>query len=348
LQLAQSHGPEAERDLACQKTNRRKKRSTAESSRRKVWTSMAGVFISYRRTDAGGWAGRLRDHLALRFGSNVIWQDVEDLNVGKDYLSQILKQIKSSDAVLIVIGPHWLKDGRKRLGNPEDVLRIEIQHALKNKRAAVIPTLVGGAAMPARKELPPAIAGLVDRHGVALSDVDWARSMQFLFERLQDIVRGSEPTEPLDDLHSTLFSMQEQYFGLIAQPQRALEVASKALNLLDRQMPSHPHDHYLQMFRGYFLKNQAMSFRDLGDIEAFENSLQEADRAFQTIRSEAELYLSNAYNGIGSVTMLKSASHRSLRQALQWIDKALELVPDHQFARHDREEALRFLKTAKG
>lgn len=45
---------------------------------------MAGVFISYRRTDGGGWAGRLNDHLALRFGANLIWQDVENLEAGKD------------------------------------------------------------------------------------------------------------------------------------------------------------------------------------------------------------------------------------------------------------------------
>ncbi len=54
---------------------------------------MAGVFISYRRTDGGGWAGRLNDHLSLRFGNNVVWQDVEDLEVGKDYLPEILKSI---------------------------------------------------------------------------------------------------------------------------------------------------------------------------------------------------------------------------------------------------------------
>ena len=91
---------------------------------------MSGLFISYRRSDGGGWAGCLNDHLSLRFGSNVVWQDVDDLEVGTDYLPQILKQIASSTAVLIVIGPHWLKDGQKRLQNPKDVLRIEIRHAL--------------------------------------------------------------------------------------------------------------------------------------------------------------------------------------------------------------------------
>ena len=69
---------------------------------------MPGVFLSYRRNDSGGWAGRLRDHLVLRYGEDRVWQDVDDLTIGSDYLPQILKNIAAADAVLIVIGPHWL------------------------------------------------------------------------------------------------------------------------------------------------------------------------------------------------------------------------------------------------
>jgi len=124
---------------------------------------------------------------------------------------------------------------------------------------------------------------------------------------------------------------------MVPHPSQALRVAREALRLLDGQMPSYPHDHYLQIFRGYFLKNQAMSLRDLGDQEGFESSRQKADRAFQTIRAEAELYLANAYTGLGSVTLLKGQG----KDALRWIDKALELVPNHPYALHDRQEVLR-------
>jgi hypothetical protein len=303
---------------------------------------MAGVFISYRRTDGGGWAGRLNDHLALRFGPNLVWQDVDNLEAGKEYLSQILDQIKSSDAVLVIIGPHWLEDGRKRLRDPKDVLRMEITHALK-KKDGVIPTLVGGAAMPTAKQLPLAVAGLIKRHGIALSDTDWARGMQLLFEKLQDVVRAVGTTEPLPNLHSNLERLQSRYFRLmISNPARALRVAQDALRLLDEQMPSYPHDHSLQMFRGYFLKNRAMSLRDLGDQKGFATTLGDAESAFQTIRGEAELCLANAYNGVGSVTMLKGL----FMDANRWNDKALELAPNHTYALRDREEALRYLKSA--
>ena len=304
---------------------------------------MAGVFISYRRTDGGGWAGRLNDHLALRFGSGVTWQDVDDLELGRDYLPQIMKTIQTSDAVLIVIGPHWIEDGRKRFKNPKDVLRMEIATALKSK-SAVIPTLVGGASMPDRKQLPVNIRKLRDREGITLNDADWTRSMQLLFERLQTIVRSTGKTQPLQDLHATLIQMQSRYLALmISEPAKAAGVARKALDLLDQQMPSYPNDHDLQMFRGYFLKNQAMSLRDLGNTRGFQSSLKEADRTFQTIRDEAEVYLANAYNGLGSVTMLDGKA----KDAVRWIDKSLKLVPDNPFAQHDRQQALRMAGAVK-
>ena len=81
--------------------------------------------------------GRLCHHLALRYGEDGVWQDVDNLTVGGDYLPQILQNIAAADAVLIVIGPHWLDElpqrGKTRLANPKDVLRTEIVHALKKK-----------------------------------------------------------------------------------------------------------------------------------------------------------------------------------------------------------------------
>ena len=117
---------------------------------------MAGVFLSYRRNDSGGWAGRLRDHLALRYGEDRVWQDVDDLTAGSEYLPQILKNIAAADAILIVIGPHWLdapEGGKTRLANPKDVLRTEIVHALKRK-SGVIPRSSVARECPTPKTCP--------------------------------------------------------------------------------------------------------------------------------------------------------------------------------------------------
>lgn len=309
---------------------------------------MPGVFLSYRRSDAGGWAGRLKDHLVLRFGPDRVWQDVDDLALGADYLPQILENITSADAVLIVIGPHWLDEGpaggKARLRNPKDVLRLEIRHALK-KPSGVIPTLVGGAQMPNSGDLPRSLAPLVNRNGIALVDADWSRSMQLLFERLQDLARAARTTEAvaipaLPDILHKLDDLQTRYFERLAtnDSPAAAVIAREALRLLDDQMPNYAHDQTLQLFRGFFLKNLAMALRDSGDTPGFEANLELAAHIFETIRREAELHLANVYTGAAAIPMLRGQGP----PALDLINRALTLAPSHPYALHDRKEIRRF------
>lgn len=116
---------------------------------------MAGVFISYRRADSAGWAGRLFDHLSNRYGNDLVFQDFDDIPPGQDFIEVIQAGIKDSEVMLVVIGPLWLVNakGERRLDNPDDVLRIEITMGLTSP-LTVIPTLVGSAFMPSPDDLP--------------------------------------------------------------------------------------------------------------------------------------------------------------------------------------------------
>jgi hypothetical protein len=46
----------------------------------------AKVFISYRRDDSAGHAGRVHDWLAHEFGANLLFMDVDSIPLGSDFI----------------------------------------------------------------------------------------------------------------------------------------------------------------------------------------------------------------------------------------------------------------------
>jgi hypothetical protein len=85
---------------------------------------MSGVFISYRRNDSGGYAGRIFDRLRADFGADVIFRDVDTIPGGARFRDEIEKHLETCNIVLVIIGPSWLNDrdetGHRRLDDPED------------------------------------------------------------------------------------------------------------------------------------------------------------------------------------------------------------------------------------
>jgi hypothetical protein len=67
------------------------------------------VFLSYRRDDAGGYAGRLTDALLQHLGPKIVFQDVTAISPGQDYAAAIDRE--SDAAALVVIGPGGYRPG---------------------------------------------------------------------------------------------------------------------------------------------------------------------------------------------------------------------------------------------
>src|SRR5450631_2121980 len=105
----------------------------------------SGIFISYRREDSDYPAGWLFERLAERFGRERIFKDVDSLRPGDVFAEVITDAIGSCSALVAVIGERWLtitdEYGRRRLDNPEDLVRLEIEAAL-TRGVRVIPVLV--------------------------------------------------------------------------------------------------------------------------------------------------------------------------------------------------------------
>ena len=130
------------------------------------------IFISYRREETAYAVGWLFDRLAEHFGPGQVFKDVDSIQLGDDFVEVITAAVGSCDVLLAVIGNQWLTitgtDGRRRLDNPEDFVRLEIQAAL-TRNVRVIPILVDGARMPRADELAPSLAKLVRRQALELS-----------------------------------------------------------------------------------------------------------------------------------------------------------------------------------
>ena len=132
----------------------------------------APIFLSYRQADARAWAVALRDELAQAFGSAAVFFDADSLQAGR-WSDQIAAALHGCKVLLVVIGSGWLAatdaEGRRRLDDPDDVHRREIEHALRNDGVAVIPVLVDGAAMPPAASLPASLQGLAAQQALTWS-----------------------------------------------------------------------------------------------------------------------------------------------------------------------------------
>jgi hypothetical protein len=152
---------------------------------------MSRIFISYRRGDSRGSAGRLYDDLEERFGKDVVFRDLDAIEPGAEYSEVIDSAIARCDALIAVIGNQWLEirdsEGRRRLDNPDDLVRLEIASALARDKL-VLPVLVEDAVMPSATDLPPDLAPLAGRNALSMSDDRWEFDLDRLGDRLERVV----------------------------------------------------------------------------------------------------------------------------------------------------------------
>jgi CHASE2 domain-containing sensor protein len=169
--------------------------------------SPAPFFISYRR-EHDEWAARdIRKELAKRFGDDRVFLDKRSIGTGEEWPERLMSATRWCSVLLVIIGPRWLEevDGHRRIDDPGDWVRLEIQAVLRRPDAIVIPVLLGGARCPGMSELPEAIAGLAERQAFALSGEDLDSEISALvteIEHSQVRISASTKTEPYADASS--------------------------------------------------------------------------------------------------------------------------------------------------
>lgn len=158
----------------------------------KAASSSRNIFVSYRRSDSADIAGRIYDRLVGRFGKALIFKDVDSIPLGVDFKEHLDLKVGECSVLLAIIGDQWLDTsdahGNRRLNDPADFVRIEIESALA-RNIPVIPLLVRGAKMPTEESLPDGLRKLHYRNGIAIRpDPDFHRDMDRLINALEKYI----------------------------------------------------------------------------------------------------------------------------------------------------------------
>jgi hypothetical protein len=166
-------------------------------------TTQPKVFISYRRSDSLAATGRLYDRLNTAY-PGMFFRDVSGIGVGVDFAKEIERAVSSSVALIAVIGPAWATesvDGKRRLDDPDDFVRLEVLNALK-RGIRIIPVLVGNASMPEEEQLPPELHPLRKWNAIRLVEEYYEEGLERLIDALASQL-GTPRTQESVDLAET-------------------------------------------------------------------------------------------------------------------------------------------------
>lgn len=153
-----------------------------------------GIFVSYRRADTAGYAGRLVDQLKSHFGQAVFF-DVDSISPGANFHQVIQDTFAKCGAVVVLIGKRWLErdPAMPPFGDPKDVITQEIRFAL-GSRLPILPVLVDGASMPGESALPAEFGGLSRLNAIDLRHTSFDRDLQAVRDQLGEILGAAKAT----------------------------------------------------------------------------------------------------------------------------------------------------------
>lgn len=162
----------------------------------------AQIFVSYRRSDAAGHAGRLHDRLAHWFDVGSVFYDTAAIHPGQPFPQRLEDAVAAARVILVLIGPDWVPEINRRASLSEtDYVRSEVAYALRRQAVPggpnVIPVLMAGATAPSTRDLHPSLqqdmAGLcaLNMHSFHGNDADWDSQ----FVRLRELI-ASVPGVP--------------------------------------------------------------------------------------------------------------------------------------------------------
>lgn len=181
---------------------------------------MLKLFISYRRSDSEGYAGRLYDNLVQHFDESNVFIDIAGITPGDNFVDILKDKLATTDVVLALIGRTWLStsdnSGRRRIDNTHDFVRMEIASAL-SKKIHVIPLLVQNSQMPTADQLPEDLRLISQLNAINLNHAtfndDVKRLVTFLQENEQ-LARSSSSRAKINEFQDAIYSEYSDAFSM--------------------------------------------------------------------------------------------------------------------------------------
>ncbi len=169
----------------------------------------APIFISYRRIETRAYAEYLYYVLGERFGGHAVFMDLNSIESGAPWLSNIHFGALTCQVMLVLIGQQWVTvtvpgTNRRKLDDPQDVLRLEVATALK-RGIRVVPVLIDDARLPGADELPEDLKPLLEKQAYTISSAHMARDIGDLVKLLEPEIssRVQVVAEPVQAAYAT-------------------------------------------------------------------------------------------------------------------------------------------------
>jgi len=210
------------------------------------------IFISYRRSDCQPQANAINDGLRHRLQPARVFMDIDSIPAGVDFAEHIREEIEMCDYVLVLIGDNWLSatdnEGRRRIDNPDDFVRLEIENAFTAAGVTVVPVLVEGAEMPRATDLPEGLQRLSRINAIELSDQRWSSDIERLANEIKRIeahqqeranrAREQQEREAAEAATATAAAAvaAEEGAANLPEPDGAPEVETATIHRLRRSM----------------------------------------------------------------------------------------------------------------
>jgi TIR domain len=160
---------------------------------------MPNITVSYRRADSDAITGRIFDRLALHYGKQSVFRDIDNIPPGIDFRKFINDALQETDVLLVVIGPRWLgsRGGQARIDDESDPVRIEIETAI-GRSIPIIPLLIANTRMPNTSQLPETLKAFAFLNALRIDPgQDFEHHTDRLIRAMDRIVESSAAgTEP--------------------------------------------------------------------------------------------------------------------------------------------------------